>query len=425
MRSLWCCLVGLMVLACPLSSSAEEMQRLRSRGAELYYLDADLRAAFAKANPQTLPETRRKALPKSTPIAFDWTGLATRRYSYTQRVTPYCWAFASVTAFEWNWAIRNGGEAPIVAVQSIIDHTKETGGAPHSYALEALLRKGSCDLKEAPYTGKPGPGKANVAMKYRAIAWGRVDSANEIPAPARIKQALLEHGTLVASVYASKAFENYRGGVFNERFQVAQNEQPVNHSVVIVGWDDRKGRGCWKVQNSWGPMWGEGGYMWIEYASNNIGSQACWIIPQSTHYQLPADANKLLTGEATPFFRWTKAVALAAPKPTFPKVTVEEALKKQGQRVEVQFAVKGFGTVQPSGHLELRSDESNSDQCLTAQLLKSELHKFPTQNEQELLKTYQGKTIRVRGSLQPMHYKSGTRLVIEVGDPSRIEIVED
>jgi hypothetical protein len=33
---------------------AEELQKLRSRGAELYYLDLDLRAAFARPNPRLL-----------------------------------------------------------------------------------------------------------------------------------------------------------------------------------------------------------------------------------------------------------------------------------------------------------------------------------------------------------------------------------
>ncbi len=32
---------------------------------------------------------------------------------------------ATATAFEWNGAIRNGGPAPVIAVQSIIDCSKE------------------------------------------------------------------------------------------------------------------------------------------------------------------------------------------------------------------------------------------------------------------------------------------------------------
>jgi hypothetical protein len=106
------------------------------------------------------------------------------------------------------------------------------------------------------------------------------------------------------------------------------------------------------------------------------------------------------------------------------KVTVEEALKKRGQRVEVEFEVKGLGIIQPAGNLELRSEKDPGDeQGLSVWLLKSELDKFPVKDAQQLLKSYSRKRIRVRGSVQPMSLTSGTRLVIEVADPGQIEVV--
>ena len=39
------------------------------------------------------------------------------------------------------------------------------------------------------------------------------------------------------------------------------------HCVLAVGWDDSKGdEGCFRVQNSWGPDWGEDGLFWMPYA---------------------------------------------------------------------------------------------------------------------------------------------------------------
>src|SRR5262245_23278801 len=99
----------------PAGSSADEVQKLRSRGAELYYLDADLRAALAKENPKALPEAKHK-LPAATAAAFDWTAEVKRPFTYSQRKSPFCWAFAAVTAFEYNWAIRNGSAAPALAI---------------------------------------------------------------------------------------------------------------------------------------------------------------------------------------------------------------------------------------------------------------------------------------------------------------------
>ncbi|KAF5645168.1 hypothetical protein F52700_2368 [Fusarium sp. NRRL 52700] len=37
------------------------------------------------------------------------------------------------------------------------------------------------------------------------------------------------------------------------------------HAVVAVGWDDTRGTGCFKVQNSYGQNWGVGGFFWMPY----------------------------------------------------------------------------------------------------------------------------------------------------------------
>lgn len=53
----------------------------------------------------------------------------------------------------------------------------------------------------------------------------------------------------------------------------------VNHAIEIIGWDDDKQ--AWLVRNSWGPKWGkEGGYIWIDYSTDSIGSFASYVIPQ-------------------------------------------------------------------------------------------------------------------------------------------------
>ena len=62
----------------------------------------------------------------------------------------------------------------------------------------------------------------------------------------------------------------YKGGVFNEK-----TEGKVGHVVLLIGWDDD--RQAWLVKNSWGEKWGEKGFGWIKYGSNNIGQFAAWI----------------------------------------------------------------------------------------------------------------------------------------------------
>jgi hypothetical protein len=72
------------------------------------------------------------------------------------------------------------------------------------------------------------------------------------------------------AVEVTNAFRAYTGGVFNE-----SSTGDVNHGVTLIGWDDAKQ--AWRIKNSWGPGWGESGYMWIDYQSNSIGYGASWV----------------------------------------------------------------------------------------------------------------------------------------------------
>jgi cathepsin L len=97
-----------------------------------------------------------------------------------------------------------------------------------------------------------------------------------LPAPAEIKRALCEHGPLAVAVRVNDAFQAYSGGVFNAQDKACKGDgKCVNHAVTIMGWDDSKQ--AWLVKNSWGTMWGEQGYMWIRYTSNDVGYGAAWV----------------------------------------------------------------------------------------------------------------------------------------------------
>jgi hypothetical protein len=102
-------------------------------------------------------------------------------------------------------------------------------------------------------------------------AWDYVGSPpDKLPTVLELKTALIEHGPLVAPIYYDDCLANYRGGVFNEK-----DLGMINHVVLLVGWDDEKE--AWLIKNSWGETWGEKGFGWIKYGSNNIGVFAAWI----------------------------------------------------------------------------------------------------------------------------------------------------
>jgi hypothetical protein len=105
----------------------------------------------------------------------------------------------------------------------------------------------------------------------KAASWDYVNSPPDLlPTVEQLKTALVEHGPLVAPIFYDECLANYRGGVFNEK-----DLGMINHVVLLIGWDDAKQ--AWLVKNSWGAEWGENGFGWIKYGSNNIGVFAAWV----------------------------------------------------------------------------------------------------------------------------------------------------
>jgi hypothetical protein len=415
-----------------LARGDDSWQKLRRDGAEVYYADLDLRAAFAKTGTVTLPEARRKR-PAATDRTFDWTRVLLRDFVLRQADSATCWAFAPLTAFEYNWVLRNGGRMPLLAVQPILDRTGKYGSGSPAWALTDLLDHGTCLASNYPHVGKPGKLLTRVPMRYRAIAWGLVAGTGGTATVEQLKRALLDHGPLIAHVHVTPAFKAYKGGVFRD--ETPPGVEPSGHFVVLVGWDDSKGKGgCWRIENSWGEGWGEQGFMWLDYSSNNIADGgAWWVRAQANQYQLPDDIHKRVSAETDPSPRWPNARKLTVKPSESPVLTPAEARGRQGERVAVQFRVRG-GDVHPrEGHVQLFSEKNwwNEDN-LNVRILKSELGKFPARSDRELLESYLGKEIRVRGSVQANLFylidKQGKRKVnrpiIEVGDPEQIEVVK-
>jgi C1A family cysteine protease len=325
---LWACwlsavCLGVAALAWPAAAQDPKKQeqkreaplsRTEQRARALLRLDAAARKAFNEEHPGVLPELNLR-LPKATAVAFNWLDYNGVSGAHEQKALD-CWANAITEAVECSWLIRNGVRI-YLSPQPLLDRTQNVDrrgfsiGNNVQHAADLLLKHGTAGFGRYPYTGKPDHYRSDVKMPYRIVAWGEVAPDHNRPTVEQLKQTLRGRGPLAVGVYSNKAFKQFRGnGVFGSNVKL--DKPQINHFVLLVGWNDRKGKhGAWRIRNSWSPSWGDDGYAWIEYDCNCICLEAIWVKAQSIYYRLPeAEFLKLVPdGESLP--RWNSPLNVA------------------------------------------------------------------------------------------------------------------
>ncbi|MCH9688399.1 MAG: hypothetical protein K0V04_43615 [Deltaproteobacteria bacterium] len=191
-----------------------------------------------------------------------------------------CWAFATLAVFEAAENIANGFDKDLdLSEQHMVDCAVasdgfDVGTCAGGYTVmtyDFLQRTGAATESQVPYKERDGTCDKKLKPKNKIANWGFVHQNGSVPSVDQIKAAMCNYGPVSASVFVSPAFKAYTSGVFDE----GAGGQ-TNHAVSLVGWDDK--RGAWLLRNSWGTWWGEDGYMWIKYGSNNVGRSAAWAV---------------------------------------------------------------------------------------------------------------------------------------------------
>ncbi len=196
-----------------------------------------------------------------------------------------CWAFATIDAIqigrqlaatrekrEFNQNIRPSARQ---LVSCMVKKPEEfCSNNWHGSAFDFMLEKGlplGGVTKYVPEDHKTWECEPDEYLKI--LTWDFVSpSPQKIASAAEIKKAIILYGSVVSMLSFDNCFWLYNSGVFNE-----ERFRDGSHFVIIIGWDDEKG--AWLVKNSYGEDWGEKGFGWIKYRSNNIGQWAAFVVP--------------------------------------------------------------------------------------------------------------------------------------------------
>lgn len=206
-----------------------------------------------------------------------------------------CWAFASTGALEGQEKPRAGYYPGLLnntfdeaedlvelSEQNLVDCVTADAGCDGGLMKDAFdfikVEGGIDDEKSYPYEART----RKCRFRKDKVAFSDAGSAI-LPEgdEEKLKQVVAKFGPVAVAIDASSVwFQLYRKGVYYNKHCKNKADQ-LDHGVLVVGYgtDPKKGD-YWIVKNSWGPKYGESGYIRMaRNKKNNCGIATVATIP--------------------------------------------------------------------------------------------------------------------------------------------------
>ncbi|EFX78291.1 hypothetical protein DAPPUDRAFT_320635 [Daphnia pulex] len=179
-----------------------------------------------------------------------------------------CWAFSAIAPLEFA-RCKKYGSLVTLSEQQLVDcdpYDKGCNGGWYTNAWYYIKNGALGSAKQSLYTYTA---TKNTCAFTSSMIGAKIASYGDLPAlnSANMQAVLQAYGPLAVAITVVNSFYSYAGGVYND---VACDNPTigVNHGVVVVGWGTANGIDYWIVRNSWGPGWGQAGYVFIQRGVN-------------------------------------------------------------------------------------------------------------------------------------------------------------
>ena len=189
-----------------------------------------------------------------------------------------CWSFSATGAMEGAWSISTG-KLVSLSEQQLVDCSKSYGnhgcnGGLMDNAFQYAMDNGMCLESAYPYTAKGGDcQKCDTVVEISSCT--DVTKNNQVD----LKEAVSRGPVSIAIEADTKAFQLYTSGVLTGD-ACGTN---LDHGVLIAGYGEESGTEYWLVKNSWGPSWGDEGYIKIARSDSTNDPGVCGIAMQASY----------------------------------------------------------------------------------------------------------------------------------------------
>jgi KDEL-tailed cysteine endopeptidase len=187
-----------------------------------------------------------------------------------------CWAFSTIGSVEGVNKIVTG-ELISLSEQELVDcdtnQNQGCNGGLMDYAFEFIIKNGGIDTEaDYPYKGTDGRCDEGRKQNSKVVV---IDDYQDVPTKSEssLLKAVTKQPVSIAIEASGRDFQHYQGGVFTGTCGAE-----LDHGVLAVGYGtDNDGLNYWIVKNSWGPSWGEKGFIRMEQLGSNSADGKCGI----------------------------------------------------------------------------------------------------------------------------------------------------